>query len=124
MNANALIRVQESTGVLHPNSQITPKDVTPHAYLWSSEQLNEMIAIIGGLLDAQGIQCTADVAKAPKSKRGRPGRSGYFEDKLINGYGPYRYLRFWQDGQRRSVYVGKVTDESRDTPRAQCVKTT
>ena len=124
MNTNALIRVQNSCTFLHPNSQINPKDVAPHAYLWSSEQLSEMLAIIGGLLDAQGIQCTSDVAEAPKSKRGRPRGSGYFEDKLINGHGPYRYLRFWQNGQRRSVYVGKVTDESRDIPRAQCVKTT
>jgi len=113
MNANAsVIRVQNSSPFLHPNSQITPKDVAPHAYLWNSDQLNEMLAIINGLLDAQGTQYNGDVAKVPKNKRGQPAGSGYFESKLIRGYGPYLYLRYWQSGHRRSVYLGKANEET------------
>jgi hypothetical protein len=120
--ANALVRVQ-SAGILHPNS-LTPKDVARHAYLWNFEQLNEMVAIINGLLDAQGTQDNGNVAKVSKNKRGRPAGSGYFESKLIRGYGPYRYLRYWQNGQRRSVYLGKANEESNDADGVQCVKTT
>lgn len=119
MNVSAPIRVQR-TGILHPNS-LTPKDVAAHAYLWNSDQLSEMLAIIGGLLNAQGIQRTGDVAEVPKSKRGRPAGSGYFEDKLINGCGPYRYLRYWKNGHRRSVYVGKLIEETRNTTGARDV---
>ncbi len=117
--ANALVRVQNSCA-LHPNS-LTPKDVARHAYLWNFEQLNEMVAIIGGLLNAQGIQCTGEVTEVSESKRGRPGGSGYFEDKLIKGYGPYRYLRYWDNGHRRSVYVGKLIEETRNTTGARDV---
>lgn len=70
MNANApVIRVQNSSAFLHPNSQITPKDFARHAYLWNSDQLNEMQAIINGLLDAQKTQYNGDVAEVPKRKR-------------------------------------------------------
>lgn len=110
--ANTLVRVQR-TRILHPNS-LTPKDVAPHAYLWNSDQLSEMLTIIGGLLNAQGIQCTGDVAEVPKSKHRRPAKSGYFETKLIRGFGPYIYLRYWQSGHRRSVYLGKANEESND----------
>ena len=114
MNVIAPIRVQNSRAFLHPNSKITPKDVAPYAYVWSSEQLNEMLAIIAGLFDAQAIQDNTEVAEAPKSKRGRPRGSGYFEDKLINDCGPYRYLRYWNNGHRRSVYVGKLIEKTRN----------
>lgn len=56
MNANAsVIRVQNSSAFLHPNS-LTPKDVARHASKWNFEQLNEMVAIIGGLQSAQRVQ--------------------------------------------------------------------
>lgn len=125
MNLNAsVIRVQNSSAFLHSNSQITPKDVAPHAYLWNSDQLNEMLAIINGLLDAQRTQNNNNGAKVPKNKRGRPAGSGYVESKLIRGYGPYFYLRYWQNGQRRSVYLGKANEESNEADGVQCVKTT
>lgn len=121
MNPNTLIRVQKSRTLLHPNSLLTPKDVARIAYLWNSEQLNEMLAIINGLLDVQGVQGANNITEVSLSKgddcgsRGSAGgnraRSGYFEDKLIKGYGPYRYLRYWDNGKRRSVYVGKVKCE-------------
>lgn len=36
------------------------------------------------------------------------GHLGYIEDKMINGCGPYRYLRVRQGGKHRSFYLGKA----------------
>lgn len=33
---------------------------------------------------------------------------GHIEHKMINGYGPYAYLRVWRDGCLTSTYLGKV----------------
>jgi hypothetical protein len=41
-------------------------------------------------------------------RRGIRGGGGSFEDKMINGYGPYRYLRYWYGKTHKSVYLGKV----------------
>jgi hypothetical protein len=42
------------------------------------------------------------------NRRGIRGGGGSFEDKIINGYGPYRYLRYWYGKTHKSVYLGKV----------------
>lgn len=64
-----------------------------------------MREILNGLIEAQEAQTEAqDVAeKSPKK--------GDFEDKIVNGCGPYRYLRYWSKGKRKSVYVGKVEED-------------
>ncbi len=31
----------------------------------------------------------------------------FIQPKIINGYGPYYYVRFWQDGKLKSIYLGK-----------------
>lgn len=36
---------------------------------------------------------------------------GYVELKMINGCGPYRYLRFRSQGQYKSVYLGKAESD-------------
>lgn len=95
--------------------ELTPKDVAPHAYQWDREQLTEMKAIIDGLLAAQdSFEPQEDEAHELSSdpgteslSRGKRG-GGYIERKTINGCGPYRYLRYWHQGKRKSVYVGKV----------------
>ena len=33
---------------------------------------------------------------------------GHFELKMINGCGPYAYLRWWSGGKHRSAYLGKA----------------
>lgn len=41
-------------------------------------------------------------------EHGKPSNQrGYVEEKMINGCGPYRYLRFWSGKKHRSVYLGK-----------------
>jgi hypothetical protein len=89
-------------------TRLIPKDVVPHAYQWNVDELEEMRAIIDAILEA-------DTALEPETEAGNAGDSqprgtrggGYFEDKMINGCGPYRYLRYWFCGKRKSVYVGK-----------------
>jgi hypothetical protein len=39
---------------------------------------------------------------------GPKGGRGYYEEKVINGCGPYLYLRYWSGGKHRSIYLGKV----------------
>jgi hypothetical protein len=90
-----------------PN-RLSPKDVAPHAYQWNRAELEEMRAMIDALLEASQPepQTKAVPAYNSQSRGTRGGR--YFEDKMINGCGPYRYLRFWLSGKRKSVYVGKI----------------
>jgi len=38
-------------------------------------------------------------------------RKGYIEEKLINGYGPYKYLRLWVNGHLTSTYLGKANKD-------------
>lgn len=41
------------------------------------------------------------------------GRGFWYELKMINGYGPYKYRRWREGGRLRSKYLGKAkTDES------------
>lgn len=42
------------------------------------------------------------------NRRGLRGGQGSFEDKIINGCGPYRYLRYWFGKTHKSVYLGRV----------------
>ncbi len=89
-------------------THLSPKDVTLHAYQWNRAELEEMRAIIDALLEASEPEPEAEAVPVGDSQsRGTRG-GGYFEDKMINGCGPYRYLRFWISGKRKSVYVGKM----------------
>ena len=87
-----------------------PGDVAPHAYQWSLDELEEMAAIIAGLLEARESDNLSEHEQGTMTsiRRGRRGGGGYYEDKMINGRGPYRYLRYMRGGSRKSVYVGKV----------------
>jgi len=33
---------------------------------------------------------------------------GHIELKMIGRWGPYAYLRWWEDGKHRAKYLGKV----------------
>lgn len=58
-------------------------------------------------------QVTGSVTSAQVSRTGAAlprggGTSGYYEEKMIGGYGPYLYLRWREGGHLRSKYLGKV----------------
>lgn len=40
-------------------------------------------------------------------REGRKPKRGHVEEKMINGFGPYLYLRYWRGGKLRSMYLGK-----------------
>ena len=35
-------------------------------------------------------------------------QGGYVEEKMIRGYGPYLYLRYWEGRRLRSEYLGRA----------------
>ena len=84
--------------------------LAPTLTTWKNEDLQELSAIVTALLETQD-KVTEPPADVPISKpRGRPSKGGYIELKYIprNGkrYGPYRYLRYYINGIRKSVYLG------------------
>jgi hypothetical protein len=50
----------------------------------------------------------AKVKEEALNRRGIRGGIGSFEDKIINGCGPYRYLRYWYGKTHKSIYLGRV----------------
>lgn len=91
--------------------RLTPTDIArDHASSWDREQLEEMMAILDGLLAA--MKCLAESPIAKPQQQGKHGSSGYIEQKIIGNCGPYRYLRYWHQGKRKSVYLGKAVVDS------------
>ncbi len=74
------------------------------AQLSEAERL-ELISILQALNHAEQEPAPLEQPLRPKGIRGG---KGSFEDKYINGYGPYRYLRYWYGKTHKSVYLGKV----------------
>lgn len=91
---------------------LTPKDIARSATAWSRDELEEMRAIVNGLLEALDTESALDKLDQGDQRKQRGPRGGaYYEDKFIKGSGPYRYLRYWSGGKRKSVYVGKADDQ-------------
>ena len=68
---------------------------------------NELKTLLSGL---EGLLKTS--ASENRDEHGKPtNQDGYIEEKMINGYGPYTYLRYWDGKIHRSVYLGKKTGE-------------
>jgi hypothetical protein len=44
---------------------------------------------------------------SPVKRTGEGGKGTWIEEKVINGCGPYLYLRWVEGGKRRSRYLGK-----------------
>jgi hypothetical protein len=79
--------------------KITVDSLLKQASALSIEELKALANGVEGLLeDALG-----EVDEFGKLR----GQTGHVERKMINGSGPYRYLRFWQGKTHRSVYLGK-----------------
>lgn len=53
--------------------------------------------------DVQAPAHTAKVRQAPK----RQDSAEWFETKIVKGHA-YRYRRWWENGKKRSEYVGKA----------------
>ena len=95
--------------------------IVPVAVKLSQPDRLELIAILQALQEAEAggkqergepydISETAreKVKEEALNRRGIRGGIGSFEDKIINGCGPYRYLRYWYGKTHKSVYLGRV----------------
>jgi hypothetical protein len=92
---------------LSPAQALAPTFAT-----WNQKDLQELSAIVIALMQVQDHE-TESPAEVPVPKpRGRPSKGGHIELKYIprNGkrYGPYRYLRYYLNGIRKSVYLGNA----------------
>jgi hypothetical protein len=79
----------------------------------SQPERMELIAILQALQEADNQplleKTERDRLKEVALNRREPrGGQGSFEDKIINGCGPYRYLRYWFGKIHKSVYLGRV----------------
>jgi hypothetical protein len=95
--------------------------IVPVAVKLSQPDRLELIAILQALQEAEamgqeqgGDPCGICEAARERTKeealnrRGIRGGIGSFEDKIINGCGPYRYLRYWYGKTHKSIYLGRV----------------
>lgn len=78
----------------------------------SRPELVELAAMVAALLDDDGsllavlgkddqVEAGADVGPAKAAAK------GHVEAKVINGCGPYLYLRYWSGKTLKSKYIGK-----------------
>lgn len=83
--------------------------VTQAAQLSKTERL-ELISILQAFDQAEtDFDNPIKQKNIALNRRGIRGGRGSFEDKYINGYGPYRYLRYWYGKTHKSVYLGKTS---------------
>jgi hypothetical protein len=78
------------------------------------DQIHTVIGQAKAVLDERAAAARA----AETEQRGAGGQDGKgrhragatVELKMINGYGPYAYKRWWDRGHHRSEYIGKVEE--------------
>ena len=72
----------------------------------------EELIMLRGIIDevlAADFDGQADGRERAEARPGSPdGGQGHIELKMINGYGPYKYLRRWHKGSLTSTYLGKA----------------
>ena len=85
----------------------TPFDtVTSQLGQLSRSELSELADMVAALLDAtDDDEATDDQVEGDKPAKS--GAKGHKEWKMINGCGPYCYLRYWSGKTLKSKYIGK-----------------
>lgn len=90
--------------------------ITRNLVALSRPELEELADMVAALLDAQEAEEEAPTYTSTTGKavtvNGKRGAKGHIEAKVINGFGPYLYLRYWHGGHLRSKYLGKKDGES------------
>ena len=87
-----------------------PKKQTVVQLLKQSALLSdaELRSLISGL---EAMECDR-AQPVERDEHGKPvDLQGHIDEKWIGGCGPYRYLRWWEDGKHKSAYLGKADDE-------------
>ena len=90
--------------------------VTSHLGQLSESELIELGDMVAALLNVPGVSrfFTAaekeddDLVDDQVEKSDKPAARGHIEAKMINGCGPYLYLRYWSGKSLKSKYIGKA----------------
>ena len=98
----------------------TPKtafdEVTSHLGQLSQSELVELGDMVAALLGVPGVsrffapteeEDDDQVADLEEKGNGKAAK-GHVEAKMINGCGPYLYLRYWSGKTLKSKYIGKA----------------
>lgn len=86
----------------------TPFDtVTSNLGQLSRGELEELGEMVAALLAVTKPEEEDDDDALDGEKPSRPAARGHIEEKVINGCGPYLYLRYWQGRTLKSKYIGK-----------------
>ena len=72
-------------------------------------ELEELAVMVAALLDATDVEAEDDdQVEEATDKPAKAGAKGHIEAKVINGCGPYLYLRYWSGKTLKSKYIGKA----------------
>lgn len=68
---------------------------------WNRSDKEQLLVILQAMLEAEEDEQAADdhTLKERTQHRGPKGGRGHFERKIINGCGPYLYLRYWSGAE-------------------------
>ena len=92
-----------------PKREKTPFDeVTSRLGQLDRRELEELADLVAALLDATGDDSEEDADQVGSDNPVKSGARGHIEAKVINGCGPYLYLRYWSGKTLRSKYIGKA----------------
>lgn len=83
--------------------------VTSNLGQLSRPELEELVEMVAALL-AISKEKEAPVSTT-EEKAEKAGAKGHIEAKMINGCGPYLYLRYWSGKTLKSKYIGKEGNE-------------
>ena len=97
----------------------TPKpafdEVTSRLGQLSQSELVELGDMVAALLGVPGVsrffaatEEDDDQVEDLDRNGDKPAAKGHVEAKMINGCGPYLYLRYWQGKTLKSRYIGKA----------------
>ena len=91
-------------------TQSALKTITGSLAQLERAELEELAQIVAALLDLQAPEEEELESAQQGEKQTGSKAKGHIEEKMINGYGPYRYLRYWQGKTLKSQYIGKAKD--------------
>ena len=95
-------------------------EVTSRLGQLSQSELVELGDMVAALLGVPGVsrffapteEEDDDQVADHADKSDKPAARGHIEAKMINGCGPYLYLRYWQGKTLKSKYIGKGKAQS------------
>lgn len=91
----------------------TPLEITESTLgMLSLEELRELRKTVERLIVVKEGDAAWQERELTEAESTTLKRAGYVENKYINGYGPYAYVRWREDGVLRSKYLGKAKARS------------